>query len=134
LLSALFRLSCVVRELWNGELKEDNVARVQHGIFYSDHFNYFGVDRIGGTFSYLKSKYGDNAKPKDDERVSDCDETTDTEYNDDNDQSQNDDDSREFVLSRNVRGGGRNTTRIVFVPFFAPVTDVRFQIAPKREK
>lgn len=64
LLSTLFRMLYVVRDLWNEELKEDNIARVHQNIFYLENFNYFGIDRIGGTFSYLRSKYIDNINSK----------------------------------------------------------------------
>lgn len=56
LLSTFFRLVCVLRELCKEEVTEDNV-KIQPNIFYLENYNYFGTERIGGSFSHLKSKY-----------------------------------------------------------------------------
>lgn len=64
LLSTFFRMSFLVRDIWNAELAAEKQPRVQSNIFYLDNYNYFGIDRVGGTFSHLKSKYRDVIKPE----------------------------------------------------------------------
>lgn len=64
LLSTFFRLSCLLRDLWKEEFTEENDAKIQPNIFYSENFNYFGMERIGGTFSYLKTVYHKIIKSK----------------------------------------------------------------------
>ncbi|VVC25271.1 Concanavalin A-like lectin/glucanase domain,SPRY domain,Zinc finger, RING-type,B30.2/SPRY domain [Cinara cedri] len=64
LLSTFFRMSFLIRELWNEELKDEKEVKVHSNIFYLENYNYFGIDRIGGTFSYLRSKYQKIIKPK----------------------------------------------------------------------
>lgn len=64
LLSTFFRLSFVVRELWNEELGDETDIKTQPDIFYLEKYNFFGIDRIGGTFSFLKTKYEEFLKSK----------------------------------------------------------------------
>lgn len=57
LLSSFFRLSFLLRELWNEELKEENDVLIHPNIFYLENYNYFGVERVGGLFTHLKMEY-----------------------------------------------------------------------------
>ncbi|XP_050423164.1 E3 ubiquitin-protein ligase RNF123-like [Adelges cooleyi] len=57
LLSTFFRLAFVLQRLWKQELMEYKLVQIYPNIFYVDSFNYYGIERIGGTFSYLKNKY-----------------------------------------------------------------------------
>lgn len=64
MLSTFFRLSSALRELWNEELIDTKDVRVHPNIFYLENYNFFGIERIGGTFSYLKNKYSQIVKLK----------------------------------------------------------------------
>lgn len=64
LLSTLFRMLFLIRELWNEELPEEKYFKIDSNIFYLDNYNYFGTERVGGTFSYLKHKYRELLKFK----------------------------------------------------------------------
>lgn len=97
LLSTLFRLSRVVRELWNDELKEDNIARVHQNIFYLENFNYFGIHRLGGTFSELRSRHADDIKSKLGGRIFNSQNNTDTQLVTITSQNHSDNGSGEFI-------------------------------------
>jgi len=64
LLSTFFRLLFLIRELWNEELVDLKDLRIHPNIFYLENYNFFGIERIGGTFSYLKNRYSDVIKSK----------------------------------------------------------------------
>lgn len=64
LLSTFFRLSYLLRELYKEEISKDKDVKIQPNIFYLESCNYFGIERIGGSFSHLKSKYHKIIKPK----------------------------------------------------------------------
>jgi len=64
LLSTFFRLSFLLRELLREELVNVNDLRIHPNIFYLKNYNFFGIERIGGTFSYLKNKYNEIIKSK----------------------------------------------------------------------
>lgn len=64
LLSTFFRLSFLMRDLWKEELGEEKTVRVHPNVFYIDNYNYFGLERFGGTFLYLKSRYQEDVKLK----------------------------------------------------------------------
>lgn len=64
LLSTFFRLSFLIRELYEKELKNVKEIKIQPNIFYLDDYNYFGIERIGGLFPYLKLKYQELIKSK----------------------------------------------------------------------
>lgn len=53
-----------MRDLWNEELSEKRDAKILSDIFYMENYNYFGSERIGGAFIYLKSKYKEDVKLK----------------------------------------------------------------------
>lgn len=57
LLSLFFRLSFLLRELWNEEQKEEKDVKIHPNIFYIENYNYFGVERIGGLYTHLKTEY-----------------------------------------------------------------------------
>ncbi|XP_060863040.1 E3 ubiquitin-protein ligase RNF123-like [Metopolophium dirhodum] len=64
LLSTFFRMSFLLRELWTEELTAGENLRIHPNIFYLENYNFFGIERIGGTFSYLKNTYNENIKSK----------------------------------------------------------------------
>lgn len=64
LLSTLFRLSHLLREFWNEELTKDDQTKISPNIFYLENYNFFGIERVGGLFSYLKPKYQEAIKSK----------------------------------------------------------------------
>lgn len=64
LLSTFFRLSFLLRELLSEELVDINNLKVHPNIFYLENYNFFGIERIGGTFSYLKNMYKEIIKLK----------------------------------------------------------------------
>lgn len=64
LLSTFFRMSFVIRDIWHEELNEEKDFKVNQDIFYLENYNYFGTERVGGTFSYLRKKYKPNIKSK----------------------------------------------------------------------
>eukprot|EP00102_Acyrthosiphon_pisum_P014112 XP_008183980.1 PREDICTED: E3 ubiquitin-protein ligase RNF123-like isoform X1 [Acyrthosiphon pisum] len=64
LLSTFFRMSFLLRELWTEELIAGEHLRIHPNIFYLENYNFFGIERIGGTFSYLKNTYNQNIKSK----------------------------------------------------------------------
>lgn len=64
LLSTFFRMSFVMRDIWYEETNEDKGFKVHQDIFYLENYNYFGTERVGGTFSYLRRKYKPNMKSK----------------------------------------------------------------------
>ncbi|XP_025196504.1 E3 ubiquitin-protein ligase RNF123-like [Melanaphis sacchari] len=64
LLSTFFRLSFLLRELLSEELVDFNNLRIHPNIFYLENYNFFGIERIGGTFSYLKNRYNELIKQK----------------------------------------------------------------------
>jgi hypothetical protein len=64
ILSTLFRLSHLIRELWNEELTKDDQTTINPNIFYLESYNFFGIERVGGLFSYLKPKYQEVIKSK----------------------------------------------------------------------
>lgn len=64
LLSTLFRLSHLLREFWSEELTKEDQTRMNQNIFYSEEYNFFGMERVGGLFSYLKDKYKEVVKSK----------------------------------------------------------------------
>lgn len=57
LLSTFFRMAFVLQRLWKQELMEYKLVQIYPNIFYVESFNYYGIERIGGTFSYLKTKH-----------------------------------------------------------------------------
>lgn len=57
ILSTIFRLTVVVQLIWKKELMEYKLVKIDPNIFYFDHLNFIGIERIGGAFSYLKTKY-----------------------------------------------------------------------------
>lgn len=57
-------MSFVLRELWTEELTGGEDLRIHPNIFYLENYNFFGIERIGGTFSFLKSTFNENIKSK----------------------------------------------------------------------
>jgi len=57
-------MSFLLRELWTEELTAEENLRIHPNIFYLENYNFFGIERIGGTFSYLKNTYHENIKSK----------------------------------------------------------------------
>jgi len=57
-------MSFLLRELWTEELIAGDNLRIHPNIFYLENYNFFGIERIGGTFSYLKNTYKENIKSK----------------------------------------------------------------------
>ncbi|XP_050527648.1 E3 ubiquitin-protein ligase RNF123-like isoform X2 [Daktulosphaira vitifoliae] len=57
ILSTIFRLAMVIQLIWRKELMEYKLVKIYPNIFYFDHLNFIGTERIGGTFPYLKTKY-----------------------------------------------------------------------------
>lgn len=57
-------MSFLLRELWTEELTAGENLRIHPNIFYLENYNFFGIERIGGTFSYLKNTYNENIKSK----------------------------------------------------------------------
>lgn len=64
LLSTFFRLSFLVREFYKEELIEEKEIKIHTNVFYLDDYNCSGIERIGGLFSYLRSKYQEIIKSK----------------------------------------------------------------------
>jgi len=64
LLSTFFRLSFLVREFYKEELEEQKEVKIHANVFYLDDYNCSGIERVGGLFSYLKSKYREIIKSK----------------------------------------------------------------------
>lgn len=64
LLSTIFRMLFLIRKLWTEELAEEKDVKIHSDIFYLDSYNYFGTERVGGSFSYLKHKYQGAIKSK----------------------------------------------------------------------
>lgn len=57
MLSTCLRLSFLVRELYKEELAEEEEVKIQPNIFYLEDYNFLGIERVGGLFHYLKTKY-----------------------------------------------------------------------------
>lgn len=64
MLSTFFRLSFLVREFYKEELKEEKEVKIHSNIFYLNDYNCLGIERIGGLFQYLRSKYQEVIKSK----------------------------------------------------------------------